>query len=81
MNRIASVFLALTLVAGVVAPIAAAPCKDAKGRFIKCPPPKPVGCKDAKGRFIKCPPAKAVPCKDRSGKFASCSAPGAQPIR
>ena len=33
-----------------------APCKDAKGKFIKCPPPaKPMHCKDAKGKFVKCP--------------------------
>lgn len=36
----------------------AAPCKDAKGKFIKCPPAKPAPkkvCKDAKGKFMKCP--------------------------
>lgn len=36
----------------------AAPCKDAKGKFVKCPPAKPAPkkpCKDAKGKFIKCP--------------------------
>jgi len=42
---------------GSVAPALAAPCKDAKGKFVKCPP-KPVAkkgpCKDAKGRFTKC---------------------------
>lgn len=35
----------------------AAPCKDAKGKFIKCPPAKPAPkkvCKDAKGKFMKC---------------------------
>jgi len=39
----------------------AAPCKDAKGRFVKCPPPKAAPapakrapCRDSKGRFIKC---------------------------
>jgi hypothetical protein len=38
----------------------AAPCKDAKGKFIKCPPVHHVApvkkgpCKDAKGKFIKC---------------------------
>jgi len=42
----------------------AAPCKDAKGKFMKCPPAKtaPVRCKDAKG------------------KFAKCDAPGAKPV-
>jgi len=36
----------------------AAPCKDAKGRSIRCPAAKPAPkkpCKDAKGKFIKCP--------------------------
>jgi hypothetical protein len=43
----------------------AAPCKDAKGKFVKCPamaPMKPAKCKDAKGKFTK------------------CSAPGAKPV-
>lgn len=45
-------------------------CKDASGKFIKCPaaaaattpaaPPKVVRCKDAKGKFIKCPTAGAT---------------------
>ena len=53
--------LALTL-AGQAA--AAAPCKDAKGKFIKCPaagPAKPARCKDAKGKFAKCGIPGAVP--------------------
>jgi len=32
-------------------------CRDAKGKFIKCPaaaPAKPKQCRDAKGKFIKC---------------------------
>ena len=36
----------------------AAPCRDAKGKFIKCPAAKPAPkkvCKDAKGKFMKCP--------------------------
>jgi hypothetical protein len=55
-----SALIALSLVAGAAsAPVIAAPCKDAKGKFVKCPP-KPVApvkkgpCKDAKGKFIKC---------------------------
>lgn len=52
---------ALTLVAS---PSFAAPCKDAKGKFIKCPP-KPVA------------PKK---CKDARGKFAKCGTPGAKPV-
>ena len=37
-------------------PALAAPCRDAAGKFTKCP--KPAGgtirCKDAKGKFAKC---------------------------
>jgi hypothetical protein len=61
------------------------PCKDAAGKFMKCPAPAPVvakvgPCKDAKGKFMKCPdvvaapPAKAGPCKDAAGKFTKCPA-------
>jgi len=58
---------------------AAKPCKDAKGKFVKCPPaPVPVAkpaaaagtpaaattkCRDAKGKFTKCPTAGAAPKK------------------
>lgn len=53
---------ALTMVA---TPTLAAPCRDSKGKFIKCPPKapaKPMRCKDAKGKFAKCgtPGAKAA---------------------
>ena len=44
-------------------PALAAPCKDAKGKFVKCPPSKPVvtRCK-ANGKFAKCgtPGAKPI---------------------
>jgi hypothetical protein len=38
-------------------PVMAAPCRDAKGKFTKCPHvvAKPVKkCRDAKGHFAKC---------------------------
>lgn len=42
-------------------------CRDAHGKFIKCPPKpaptKPVRCKDAKGKFAKCGTAGAKPVK------------------
>ena len=58
----ASVALAFA-VAGI-APALAAPCKDAKGKFIKCAPaPKP-----------------AMRCKSATGKFMKCGTPGAKPI-
>ena len=48
--------------------LAAAPCKDAKGKFIKCPPPVPAAS------------AKPIRCKDGKGKFAKCGTPGAIPM-
>ncbi len=45
-------------------PALAAPCKDAKGKFVKCPPAasaKPARCKDAKGKFAKCDAPGATP--------------------
>lgn len=41
-------------------PALAAPCKDAKGKFVKCVKPAPAAakkgpCKDAHGKFTKCP--------------------------
>ena len=59
---IVSAVLALGL-AGQAA--AAARCKDAKGKFIKCP--------------AAAAPAKPVRCKTAKGKFAKCGAPGAMP--
>ena len=57
---IAAGTLALVAAAG---PVSAAPCKDAKGKFIKCAasPKPPVRCK-AGGKFARCgtPGAKPV---------------------
>ena len=41
----------------------AAPCRDAKGKFVKCPEKKvtPKRCKDAKGKFAKCGTPGAKP--------------------
>lgn len=56
--------LALAAVAMVVSPsIAANRCRDAKGKFIKCPPPK----------------APAKKCRGAGGKFVKCGTPGAKP--
>ncbi|KRB86929.1 hypothetical protein ASE00_07490 [Sphingomonas sp. Root710] len=58
-----SVVLAAALAFSAAAPLAAAPCRDAKGKFIKCPEKAP---------------AKKQVCKDAKGKFAKCGAPGAK---
>ena len=54
---------AVFLLAG---PSLAAPCRDAHGKFIKCPPAKA---------------APAARCRDAKGHFAKCGAPGAQPAK
>jgi hypothetical protein len=61
-----ALFLGLSIASGAAAK--ATQCKDAKGKFIKCPPAAaaPVTpaastrCKDAKGKFTKCPPPAAA---------------------
>lgn len=57
---------AAALLALTGAPALAAPCKDAKGKFTKCPPAKP---------------APKQVCKDAKGKFAKCGTPGATPVK
>ena len=44
---------------------AGTPCRDTKGKFVKCP---------TKG------PVKTVRCKNSKGRFAKCGTPGAKPI-
>jgi len=65
MRSVIAAALALSLSAFTAS--AATPCKDAKGKFTKCPP-------------AAAAPAKAKKCKDAKGKFAKCDAPGAKPI-
>ncbi len=42
------------------APSFAAPCKDNKGKFIKCPPAKPAKCR-LNGKFASCSTKGAKP--------------------
>lgn len=58
-------FAAASLSLLVGGPALGAPCKDAKGRFTKCPPKAP---------------AKTIRCKSANGKFAKCGTSGAHPI-
>jgi hypothetical protein len=52
MKKIVFALTALSLLAGS-SPALAAPCKDAKGKFVKCAA-KPKVCRNAKGHFAKC---------------------------
>lgn len=55
MKKIVLALTALSLIAGSAAPAFAAPCRNAKGKFIKCPKvAKPKVCRNAKGKFMKC---------------------------
>ena len=52
-KKVMLVMVAVSLLGG---PAFAAPCRDARGKFTKCPKPAAtaVRCKDAKGRYAKC---------------------------
>lgn len=56
------IVLAAATLSLAAAPALAAPCKDAKGRFMKCPPAKPVATKcRLNGKFAKCGTPGAKP--------------------
>lgn len=59
-------FALVVALSSASAAYAAAPCRDAKGKFIKCP--------------AATAPAKPTKCKDAKGKFAKCGTPGAKPV-
>jgi hypothetical protein len=61
---IRTLMTAAALLSLAATPALAAPCKDAKGKFTKCPPaaaPAGTRCKDAKGKFAKCGTPGAKP--------------------
>ena len=62
---IRTLMTAAAILSLAASPALAAPCKDAKGKFTKCP--------------TAAAPAGAR-CKDAKGKFAKCGTPGATPI-
>lgn len=63
MRKLVIALAAIGILAGSTPPVAA-PCRDAKGKFVKCPAAK----------------AKPIRCKDAKGKFAKCGTKGAKPI-
>ena len=66
MRTLSLIVIAMSLSLGAASPTLAAPCKDAKGKFMKCPPAKPMA---------------AARCKDATGKFVKCGMPGAKPMK
>jgi hypothetical protein len=63
MRRFIIALSVVGLIAGS-APALSAPCRDAKGHFVKCTKPAPV---------------KAKRCRDAKGKYAKCGTKGAKP--
>jgi hypothetical protein len=64
MRNIILALSAFGFVAASSPAMAATQCRDAKGKFIKCPPkssPKTNKCRDAKGRYAKCGTPGAKP--------------------
>jgi hypothetical protein len=53
MKKFVFALTAFSLVAGSAPALAAAPCKDKHGKFMKCPA-KPKVCRNAKGHYMKC---------------------------
>ena len=69
MRKIIIALSAFGLIAGSM-PAIAAPCRDAKGKFIKCP---------TKAAPAKAAAAKSTRCRDTKGKFVKCGTKGAKP--
>ncbi len=64
MRSILIVAAALSLAFGSATLAKPAPCRDAHGKFTKCPaaaPAAPKKCRDAKGHFAKCGTPGAKP--------------------
>jgi hypothetical protein len=83
MRTLSFALLSLALVASPA--FAAAPCKDAKGKFIKCPPAatapaaKPVVAAKSTASAKTTVAAKPVArCRNAKGQFAKCGTPGAK---
>lgn len=61
-----SALLAVVALGAAAAPAYAAPCRDAHGKFVKCP--------------TTAAAPKATRCRDVKGHFTKCGAPGAKPM-
>ena len=83
-----SLMAAFAIIALPAAASAATQCKDAKGKFTKCPPAATVTPKPAtKVKTATKTTAKATKssgkmagrCRDAKGRFAKCGTPGTHP--
>jgi len=58
MSRLLSAMLSIAFLASASSGASAKTCRDAHGKFMKCPAPmmmKHKMCRDKKGHFMKCP--------------------------
>jgi hypothetical protein len=60
MRKLILALSAFSLAAGS-GPGLAAPCRDAKGKFVKCPAKPAARCRDTKGHYAKCGTPGAKP--------------------
>lgn len=78
MNKKLIVALLAPVVLALPGMASAAPCKDAKGKFIKCPPAAAAAPKaNPSTAAAATPQAKAgsvkrAPCRDAEGRFKKC---------
>lgn len=87
MKHLLTAAVASLALAFVPVSISAAPCKDAKGKFVACPKPaattaaKPApAAKPAKtAKAAKAKAGSKGKCRDAKGRFAKCGTPGAKP--
>ena len=62
-------------VASVPMTAEAAPCKDAKGKFVKCPPvaaAKPAAAVKVTTKKVTTTTTKKAACRDAKGRFTKC---------
>jgi hypothetical protein len=65
MRKTVTFVAAFAFAVGLAGSAGAAPCKDAKGKFVKCPAPA----------------ASTTRCRDKTTKaFAKCGAPNTEPV-
>jgi len=84
--RLPVALIAAFAVIALPASASAAPCKDSKGKFIKCPPTAAAAATTTKKATAKKTTTAAKSsgkmtgkCRDAKGRFAKCGTPGSHP--
>ncbi|HEY2660681.1 MAG TPA: hypothetical protein VGI79_13235 [Caulobacteraceae bacterium] len=66
--RALTVIATIAFALSVISTAEAAPCRDAKGKFMKCPPVAAKHCRDIKTKkFAKCSAAGTEPAPAKAG--------------